>query len=52
MYLGSCFEGDVDMEVASKQHDVYHQATWDHRFEMQPVHRISRSLLGDADHPK
>ena len=44
------FKGDVDMEVAWKQHDVYHQALEIIASKCNRYTEFARSLLADADH--
>ena len=52
MYVIPIFEGDVDMEVASKQHDVYPQALGIIVSKCNLYTEFARSLLNDADHPE
>ena len=52
MYVIPFFEGDVDMEVARKQHDVYPQALRIIVSKCNLYAEFSRSLLDDADHPE
>ena len=50
MIVAPFFTGDVDMEVASKQHDVYGQALWIIVSKCHQYTEFARSLLNDADH--
>ena len=50
MYVGPCFEGDEDMEVAWKQHDVYSEALWIIVCACDRYTEFARSLLNDTDH--
>ena len=50
--VGPFFEGDVDMEVASKQHEVYGQALGIIVSKCNRYTEFARSLLNDADHPE
>ena len=50
MIVAPFFKGDVDMEVASKQHDVYGQALWIIVSKCHQYTEFARSLLNDADH--
>ena len=52
MIVGSYFEGDVDMEVAWKQHDVYQQALGIIVSQCNLYTEFARTLLDDADHPE
>ena len=52
MYIIPLFEGDVDMKVASKQHDVYPQALGIIVSKCNLYTEFARSLLNDADHPE
>ena len=52
MYVVPLFKGDVDMEVAEKQHDVYLQALRIIVCECDRYTEFTRSLLNDADHPE
>ena len=52
MYVIPVFEGDVDMEVARKQHDVYQHALWIIVSKCNLYAEFSRRLLDDADHPE
>ena len=50
MIIARLFTGDADMEVASKQHDVYGQALWIIVSKCHRYTEFARSLLNDADH--
>ena len=52
MIVAPFFKGDMDMEVASKQHDVYGQALWIIVSKCHRYTEFARSLLNDADHPE
>ena len=52
MIVAPFFKGDGDMEVASKQHDVYGQALWIIVSKCHRYTEFARSLLNDADHPE
>ena len=52
MYIIPLFEGDVDMEVARKQHDVYPQALEIIVWKCARYTEFARFLLNDADHPE
>ena len=48
MYVIPLFEGDVDMEVARKQHDVYPQALEIIVWQCNRYTEFARSLLNDG----
>ena len=50
MIVAPFFKGDMDMEVASKQHDVYGQALWIIVRKCNLYAEFARRLLDDADH--
>lgn len=50
MIVGSFFEGDVDMEVAGKQHDVYPQALGIIVSRCNLYAEFARFVLDDTDH--
>ena len=50
MWVGPCFDGDVDMEVAKKQNDVYGQALWIIVRQCNLYAEFARRVLDDADH--
>ena len=52
MWVTPCFDGDVDMEVASKQHDVYGQALWIIVKQCNLYAEFALRVLDDADHPE
>lgn len=52
MWVLPRFDGDVDMEVADKQHDVYGHALWIIVRKCNLYAEFARSLLDDDDHPE
>ena len=52
MIVAPFFAGDVDMEVALKQHEVYGQALGIIVSKCNRYTEFARSLLNDADHPE
>ena len=52
MYVFPFFEGDVDMEVAWKQHDVYPQALRVIVSRCNLYAEFARLALNDTDHPE
>ena len=50
MWVGPCFDGDVDMEVPKKQNDVYGQALWIIVRQCNLYAEFARRVLDDADH--
>ena len=50
MWVVPRFDGDVDMEVANKQHDVYGQALWIIVRQCNLYAEFARRVLDDADH--
>ena len=52
MWVLPRFDGDVDMEVAKKQNDVYGQALWIIVRQCNLYAEFARRVLDDADHPE
>ena len=52
MWVVPCFDGDVDMEVARKQHDVYSQALGIIVSKCNLYAGFARRLLDDSGHPE
>ena len=50
MWVVPSFDGDVDMEVAKKQHDVYGPALWIIVRQCNLYAEFTRRVLDDADH--
>ena len=52
MWVLPRFDGDVDMEVAEKQNDVYGQVLWIIVRQCNLYAEFARRVLDDADHPE